>query len=652
TFQLYGPGAQLNEVFPGGFRSTVADNVPPHRYANTDLFPNDPDHFDETVDHVSAADDLTRLLLQQYIVPQTNIQLDLDQIEVPATAAPVTSLKFRGEETARAIIRDLAIRAGNAAWGVDESGTFFFLNSKTTLLDTWQEGSSLLALEELRDRSLLYNRIVLTGDYVYDETVNSDVTARGFYRWRGNYVQPASRTAYGERRIRLWVPWIRTRSDSRQFTQEFFRVYAQPAARYTVEVAGRSVLPRPWAGQLRLLDRDGTPLITAQPESVRVQFDHVPTFRVELGPPDPQELWAEPPHDERWEIPGAAAADHGGDILTFPPPESSTGEGTFSSASWFSSDSSILSDSQVSDSFLSDSSSSAALSSSAVSDSGSGAESSAPDSEPGGSGSPASEDSSDGGLFSSATSGVGGGSASGTPGGSSDGCLLEGFGPLLLCLQAESITALSDGDPVITWPDDSGSAHDATQSSPAARPVWKDSASSGHGVPVVRFASDWMEIDGLHDELSGDDVPYTLLAVMGTISDANGHVLHLGHSDGMSQQEIQHPVRSPFIRHPDSGSRVVGSQPNSASGRHVYCWRFTGSQVEYFRDGTALGSTAVSVGSLTLNQTTLGAWRQATTSASQPLQADVLCVAVFGAALNSTDRTAAENALKIRYGIS
>ena len=30
---------------------------------------------------------------------------------------------------------------------------------------------------------------------------------------------------------------------------------------------------------------------------------------------NPQELWAEPPHDERWEIPGAAAADHGGDLL-------------------------------------------------------------------------------------------------------------------------------------------------------------------------------------------------------------------------------------------------------------------------------------------------------------------------------------------------
>jgi len=150
---------------------------------------------------------------------------------------------------------------------------------------------------------MLFNRVLLTGGYVYDEPVNSFNRARGFYRWRGHYIQPDSRDQHGERRIRLWVPWIRTETDSLAFIREFFRTYSRPVSTFLVEIPNQSNLLKPWDGIVRLLDRNGTELISTQIETLRVQFDHMPSYRMELGPADPHTLWPEPPHDERWEIP-------------------------------------------------------------------------------------------------------------------------------------------------------------------------------------------------------------------------------------------------------------------------------------------------------------------------------------------------------------
>ncbi len=74
-FRLEGTGVELGEVFPGGFGSE-ADGVPPHRYAQTDLFPNDPDRILETYDSVETTTDLVRLLIQQYVAPATHILYD------------------------------------------------------------------------------------------------------------------------------------------------------------------------------------------------------------------------------------------------------------------------------------------------------------------------------------------------------------------------------------------------------------------------------------------------------------------------------------------------------------------------------------------------------------------------------------------------
>lgn len=311
---LAGMGSELKEVFPGGFARTAADGIPPHRYAQADLFSGDPDYLDETVDLVSEPSELVTRLMQQYVVPGTDITLDLSKIESGLYGEQILSVKFRGEETVWDILVELAARTRNAAWGVDENGTFFFLRQKTSLAATFRNGVDVLSMAESRDRNLLFNRVLLTGGYIYEAMGSS---GRDLYRWRGNYVQPASRSQYGERGIRISVPWIRTRADSREFVREFFRVYSQQTTRYLVEVGNQSVLPRPWDGPIRLEDRNGNELITRQVDVIRVEFDESPLFRMEIGPEDPRVYWPETPQNERWELPVVYPSGYGGDVITF-----------------------------------------------------------------------------------------------------------------------------------------------------------------------------------------------------------------------------------------------------------------------------------------------------------------------------------------------
>jgi hypothetical protein len=299
--RLAGMSIQLNEVFPGGFGDSPSA-LRPHRYAATDLFSNDPDRNWETAYSVSTVVDFVRLLIQHHVVTQTQIEYVPSRVENPLVSTKPHTAKFRGEESIRSILKDLALRA-QANWGVDAQGQFFFTPERTTLQMTFRLGRDLVSLEESHDRELIFNRLLLTGDYIYDRRDNSEQLARRVFRWRANYFEPDSVQAYGNRRLRLWVPWIRTQSDSVDFAREFFRTYARPAPRYSVETVPQSSPLIPWNGPVAIEDTDGALLARGTVEKVRVLFDHAPRFRLEVGAEDPREQWPEPPQDERWEIP-------------------------------------------------------------------------------------------------------------------------------------------------------------------------------------------------------------------------------------------------------------------------------------------------------------------------------------------------------------
>jgi hypothetical protein len=326
--RLEGMGAELGEVFPGGFGSD-ADGSPPQRFGGTDLFSLDPDRDVETHDATGDAAGVVRLLMSRYVEPASHIIYDPIRVEDSTRPSGVESLKIHGEESARSLIKDLAIRAGSAAWGVDAAGEFFFLQRRTSIDLTLRIGLNVATLEELSDRELLFNRLLLTGDYIYDRADASDNIAVRSFRWRGNYVEPDSRSAYGERRLRVWIPWIRTQADAISFTREFFRTYSQPQRRYRVLTGEVSAPVFPWLGAVRLLNAAGFEIATGLCDTVRVRFDRAPRFELEIGPEDPRNLWPEPAQDERWELP-ARPQVRGGDlsVTSLPDPWSTDGDGS------------------------------------------------------------------------------------------------------------------------------------------------------------------------------------------------------------------------------------------------------------------------------------------------------------------------------------
>ncbi len=318
--RLNGMSVELGEVFPGGFANGTAGVSGvgrPHRLGLADPFHDDPDYGDETFDLVASVPSLVETLMTEYALPSTRIQMSAGWCDVDEEPGRVSSLKFRGEESLRSILKDLAMRAGNASWGVDAQGKFFFTRPSEEVMLTLREGVDVLRLEESRDHQTLFNRLLLTGDYVYDQPEMSGQLAQRAFRWRGHYVQPASRTMYGDRRIRMWIPWVRTKLDAKAFAEEFFRRYSQPQNRYRLETLPLTETFLPWMGRLRLLDREGEELFSSTIETVRVLFDHAPRFVIETGPDDPRVLWPEPEHDERFEIPRNPPDGYGGDVVTF-----------------------------------------------------------------------------------------------------------------------------------------------------------------------------------------------------------------------------------------------------------------------------------------------------------------------------------------------
>lgn len=331
--RLEGLAVELGEVFPGGFANNETDAPDPYRLGLTEGgFSFDPDYGNESFAFASRPEDVVRKLLELEEIASTQIAFPPEEITNTTTPVPLESFKFHGEESLRSIFKDLALRAGNAPWGVDEMGRFFFRAGQEFATQTIPR-TSIIQLEHSRSLDQIFNRVLLTGAYLYLPNGRP-------YRWRGNYTEPTSRALYGERRIRLWVPWIRTAQDARGFLKEFFSQYAFPTGRLQVEsVASTQWLP-PWKTRYQMEGFSGSTGATWQADKLRIEFNETPVYRLELGPVDPRTLWPEPDHDERWPLAPTSElpSGFGGEDIPLPWPPGGGGGGTSSSTESLTSD--------------------------------------------------------------------------------------------------------------------------------------------------------------------------------------------------------------------------------------------------------------------------------------------------------------------------
>jgi hypothetical protein len=287
TLNLYGMSSQLSEVFPGGF-SGQNDNLPHLLANNKNLFQHDPDWHAQTYDSIHYVEDFISKIWTRYIQPST--QIASMTLENTSPRLEIESLLFRGEESALSIIKSVAIYCYGASWGVDANRRLFYGAKRSDILATYRTNVNCTNVQRQVDKSYLYNRILLTGGYIYGINIESGGANlwTGFYRYRSNFHVASSITAYGERRLRIYVPFIRRNEDARNFAREFFRMYAQPTTRYTFSVSGLSSVINPWDGRITLQDDDGTTLVTSHFDQIDYDFDHELTATVTLGPQEPQ----------------------------------------------------------------------------------------------------------------------------------------------------------------------------------------------------------------------------------------------------------------------------------------------------------------------------------------------------------------------------
>lgn len=294
TVRTFGWFSYLNDIQIGGYGPH--DRKPPERYGRSDWFVNDPDHTLQNAHTASQPHQVIQSLYTNYIDPESPV--GLGTIETPDVATSFESMVMRGEENLSQVIRTIAMIQRDASFGVDANGDFFFINKRDyePALKTYQEGLDIRDLKQSVDRSLMYNQILMTGDYIYGAD-----TPAGFYRYVARLEHNPSVSAFGYRAYRVYVPWIRMDRDAVRFAQGFFDNYAGLTTRYSFKTIGQDTILKPWDGRIALKDASGTVLTLSVFDRINVEFNEVPVFTITLGPEEPQ--FPEPPEPQRWEQP-------------------------------------------------------------------------------------------------------------------------------------------------------------------------------------------------------------------------------------------------------------------------------------------------------------------------------------------------------------
>lgn len=153
---------------------------------------------------------------------------------------------------------------------------------------------------------------------------------------------------------------------------------------------------------------------------------------------------------------------------------------------------------------------------------------------------------------------------------------------LVLWLDADVITSLSDGDPVGTWSDQSGNGNDVTQATTAKKPTYKTSIINS--LPVVRFDG---TDDGLvlADNLSTatEGTIFVVLQLTAVLADWQTPVTS---SDEAAATRFwfcraYHDASSPYIRirqrNDDAADTIDGSTTITAGAVYLQVWQSSGA---------------------------------------------------------------------------
>lgn len=286
--RLFGWMSYLNDIQVGG--RGQGDSSDPLHYVHSDdpdAFPNDPDKEYQTRETMTTLTGMLQHIANNYVTPSSPITLSSFEVPTDAEDNKMISMIFRGEDSVSQIFRQVCVALGWSSWGVQENGVLFIKNLPTSTSVVLQEGVNVYNLSKTVDRSKMFNRLIFTGGPVYGTTNDP-----GFYHYRRNIVHYPSILNYGEKKISLTIPWLRTNEDVYRFIVKLFHEFAGPTTNYTFGVLGDESLGLerpivPWLDRVSLLDYAGNELINGIPVSVQYSFNETPMIEsMTLGSDD------------------------------------------------------------------------------------------------------------------------------------------------------------------------------------------------------------------------------------------------------------------------------------------------------------------------------------------------------------------------------
>jgi hypothetical protein len=213
------------------------------------------------------------------------------------------------------------------------------------------------------------------------------------------------------------------------------------------------------------------------------------------------------------------------------------------------------------------------------------------------------------------------------------------------------------GDAVGRWHDLSTAGLHATQGTSALRPSFTTSSSFKPGRAALSFdgTNDQLLVDALATLLTGDDTPFSVLAVIVPTSvSGNRTVLGLGNaSEGNTFVSLDNATTTQRFVRRDSAATAAESTITAGAAANVIQLAsavFYGTTVDVVLNGlTGNIGAALNVPSLTLTQASIGASPRNTSS--NFWSGDIFEVIVFSRAITLRERKTIERTLAVRYKI-
>lgn len=214
---------------------------------------------------------------------------------------------------------------------------------------------------------------------------------------------------------------------------------------------------------------------------------------------------------------------------------------------------------------------------------------------------------------------------------------------------ADEITGLEDGDPVGTWPDQSGNSYDLTQATGAAKPTYKTGIKNDN--PVIRFdgADDTM-CATLGAAISNESASFFIVTSPDTPSTARETLISLGDSCSDAAPFQNFEISIFFDKTPDWTILWIESQyPYDAadvSGWHIYSAILDDDLQKLYDQGSEI-----------VSDTTAGAQSReyiivsGRNASAQFWNGDIAEIIVYDTPLSDSNRQSNEAGLNTKYAV-